>query len=74
MIEHFEHKSYEEQITLLESWSMCFENDASRNKAINSLSMVSYYKIKEFAKPFAKITKNGTQKIIDYQLKILRLR
>lgn len=48
MIEHFEHKSYEEQITLLESRSMCFENDASRNKAINSLSMVSYYKIKEF--------------------------
>ena len=67
MIEHFEHKSYEEQITLLESRSMCFENDASRNKAINSLSVVSYYKIKEFAKPFAKITKNGTQKIIDYQ-------
>ncbi|WP_247948573.1 Abi family protein [Streptococcus gordonii] len=67
MIEHFEHKSYEEQIKLLESRSMCFGNEASRDKAINSLSIVSYYKIKEFAKPFAKITKNGTEKIINYQ-------
>ena len=67
MNDHFEHKSYEEQVILLESRSMNFGDSRARNKAINSLSTIPYYKIKEFAKPFAKIEKNESSKIIDYQ-------
>ena len=67
MAESFKHKSYKEQADLLESRGIVFSGDKSRSKAEHSLSVISYYKIKEFAKPFAKIQKNGQDKIIDYQ-------
>lgn len=68
MNSNFIHKTFEEQIDLLESRSMRFSSKKSKEKAAYSLSIISYYRIKEFAKPFA-IMKKGddNKKSIDYQ-------
>lgn len=63
----FLHKSFEEQVELLESRGMLFENPESRKKAVQKLSIIPYYKIKEFARPFAKVYFSNNQKVIDYQ-------
>lgn len=63
----FIHKTFEEQIDLLESRSMLFSNKKSKEKAAHSLSIISYYRIKEFAKPFAVTKKINNKRIIDYQ-------
>lgn len=67
MAENFQHKSYREQVELLESRGIVFSGRKAKSKAEYSLSVISYYKIKEFAKPFAKIQKDGQKKKIDYQ-------
>ena len=63
----YTHKDFSEQIDLLKSRNMKFSSDDSEKKAIEKLSRISYYKIKEFARPYAKTTRKGKEKIIDYQ-------
>lgn len=63
----YTHKDFSEQIDLLKSRNMKFSSDDSKKKAIEKLSMISYYKIKEFARPYAKTTRKDGEKIIDYQ-------
>jgi abortive infection bacteriophage resistance protein len=63
----YTHKDFEEQVDLLESRNMKFSSEDSKIKAIEKLSIISYYKIKEFARPFAKISKKDGIKYIDYQ-------
>lgn len=50
---NFKHLEYSDQINQLESRGMKFHD---KERAIQTLSYVSYYKIKQFAEPFAKIT------------------
>lgn len=51
---NFEHKSFEEQIDIFKQRNLKFQNP---ERAKETLSKISYYKIKEFAKPLAIIQK-----------------
>lgn len=64
MSSSFVHLSFEEQIKLLESRNMFFQD---RSKAENTLSIIPYYKIKAFARPFSIVKDDLTGKKIDYQ-------
>lgn len=58
---NFKHLNFEEQIALLESRNMVFDD---KEKAQNTLAVIPYYKIKEFAHPFRRNISNDS---IDYQ-------
>lgn len=61
---NFIHRTFHEQVELLESRNMFFENEDDKEKAENTLAIIPYYKLKQFARPFAKKSESGG---IDYQ-------
>ncbi|HFR3547799.1 TPA: Abi family protein, partial [Streptococcus suis] len=63
----FSHKSFEEQVALLESRGMLFSGEQDKKKAEQKLSIISYYKLKEFARPFSKIVTVDGVRQINYQ-------
>ena len=63
----FSHKSFVEQVDLFESRGMLFDGEQDKKKAEQKLSIISYYKLKEFARPFSKIEIVDGERRINYQ-------
>ena len=60
----FEHKKYSEQVEIFKNRGMKFDDE---NRAMKTLSIVPYYKIKELARPYCKVIYVNDEKQLDYQ-------